>query len=56
MVSPEGEDIISQFFSSFLKVLFNKTNLKSPVISVGEVESTDSKFGGIILKRLPKRL
>lgn len=29
----EGEDIISQFFSSFLKVLFNKINLKSPVIS-----------------------
>lgn len=29
----EGENIISQFFSSFLKVLFNKINLKSPVIS-----------------------
>lgn len=29
----EGEDIISQFFSSFLKVLFHKTNLKSLVIS-----------------------
>ena len=29
----KGEDIISQFFSSILKVLFNKTNLKSPVIS-----------------------
>lgn len=29
----EGEDIISQFLSSFLKVLFNKINLKSLVIS-----------------------
>lgn len=29
----EGEDTISQFLSSFLKVLFNKTNLKSLVIS-----------------------